>query len=89
MGNTAEEEYDHNDVMMTMTRRVVDKRTWKMICRYYPDGRAFKTDTEECLECTKGDREERDRLEGEKKVREMERLSSPLLNALFNRRIGE
>ncbi|EKU22399.1 hypothetical protein NGA_0462100 [Nannochloropsis gaditana CCMP526] len=70
-------------------RKIIEKRAWKALRRYYTEGKAFKVSaTEECLQCSQREREEKERLEEERRNRDLELSASPALTALYARRTG-
>ncbi|GAB5037364.1 Hypothetical protein NocV09_07400180 [Nannochloropsis oceanica] len=70
-------------------RKTIEKRAWRALRRFYPEGKAFKVaTTSECPQCSRKDREEKERLEEERKARDAELAASPSLTTLFARRTG-
>jgi hypothetical protein len=70
-------------------RRVVDKKAWRAVRRFYGLAKPFRTSSSpECPLCLHRESAEKQRLESEKKAREQELHAHPALLRLFDRRTG-
>jgi hypothetical protein len=70
-------------------RRVVDKKAWRAVRRFYLHARPFRTSAAECPVCLGKESAEKERLENEKRAREEELHAHPALSRLYDRRTGK